>query len=76
MVHYYGVIVNTMDRTTDFIEGDHDYKPSIEHAGWFCSCRWYTDQIEALTFQLAAEMVFVDMIERDGKTNGILTGIV
>jgi len=76
MVHYYGVIVCTMDRTTDLIEGDHDRKPPVEHAGWFTSCHWFTDHIEALTYQLAAETVFLRMSEKDGKVNGILTGVI
>ena len=67
MAHYYGVIVNTASRDTEMIEGDHDHKPQVEHAGWFGSCHWFLSEIAALTFQLEVEKIFVAMIEKDGK---------
>lgn len=69
MTHYYGVIVDVGMRNTDLIQGDHPYKPAVEHGGWFCTCHWFKSEIAALTFQLETEKIFVKMIEKDGKRN-------
>ena len=66
-MHYYGVIVNVSTFDTDRIDGEHEYKPPIEHGGWFCTCHWFDSQIKQLRFQLGAEKIFVGMMEK-GKT--------
>lgn len=58
---YYGIIVDTLSRGTERISGDFSHKPTIENAGWFCSCHWFTDYDKALIFQLHAEKVFLSM---------------
>ena len=67
MPKYFGVIVNLISRTTESIEGDYQYKPSIEDVGTFCSCHWYTSEEKALIFEIRCLKTFRNMITSGEK---------
>lgn len=63
---YYGVIVDVLTRTTSLIEGEYSYKPTVEEAGWFASCRWFpcgNSEIEELVAEYKALYYEVEMIK-------------
>lgn len=47
---YYGAVCCTLDKTVSKIEGDHEYKPSIESAGWFGHCKWFDNEDDRNAF--------------------------
>ena len=67
MAYYYGVIVNLLSRTTDSIEGEHSYKPTVEHGGMFCSCHWFKSEEAALIFEIECLKIFRGMIASGEK---------
>ena len=64
-MQYFGVIVDTMDRDVDLIEGDYPYKPSLENAGWFCTCKWFKTKQEQLNFAEYSLRVFIGMMRKE-----------
>ena len=67
MTHYYGVIVDLLTRSTDSIEGDHPYKPTVEHGGMFCTCHWFKSELLALQFEVGTLEIFRSMDKKGMK---------
>ncbi len=57
---YYGIILTTMTKPYSYqlIEGNHDYKPSVETVGFFGTCFWFRSE-EARSEKLL-------LLKRDG----------
>jgi len=58
-MEYYGVITTLMDKTVEKLDGEYDFKPSLETVG-FSSCHWFKDQEK--------QKAFIDYMIKEGFT--------
>jgi len=66
---YYGVIVDTLTRTTSLIDGEYDHKSDKEFASAFCFCKWfgtYQNSVDEL-LSLKYEIEIIKMFQRLDK---------
>lgn len=50
MDKYYGVMTDTLTKDFETIEGEYEFKPSLEECSRFCSCHWFKTIKEQIVF--------------------------